>query len=72
MNPKKHLFFTNLQIIFIYFVKILSADGHTQLNVKTFTGRSACEVITAVVETIHTTQELTLEDTSLVPIFNEN
>jgi hypothetical protein len=57
MNPQKHLFFTNLPIILIYFVKILSADGHTQLKVKAFTGRSALKLTTAVVETTHTAQE---------------
>ena len=72
MNPKKHLSFTNLQIILIYFVKILSADGHTQLNVKTITGRSACEVITAVVETIHTAQEANVRGYKSSTLFNEN
>jgi hypothetical protein len=57
MNTKKHLFFRKLQISFIYFAKILSADGHTQLKVKAFTGRSALKLTTAVVETTHTAQE---------------
>ena len=53
MNPQNSY---KLTVNFIYFIKILSADGHIHF-VKTFTGRSGCEVITAVVETIHTAQE---------------
>ena len=71
MNPKKHLFFRKLQISFIYFVKILSADGHTQLNVKVFSGRSARELTTAVVETTHTAQEANTKGYESNTPFNE-
>ena len=72
MNPQKHLFFTNLPIILIYFVKILSADGHTQINVQAFTGRSALELTTAVVETTHTAQETNPRGYEPSTLFNEN
>lgn len=72
MNTKKHLFFRKLQIIFIYFVKILSADGDTLLNVKAFPGRSALELTTAVVATTHTAQEANSREYESSTLFNEN
>ena len=72
MNPTKHLFFTKLPIIFIYFVKILSADGHTQLNVRTFAGRSALEVITTVVETTYAAQDANTRGYKSSTLFNGN
>ena len=72
MDAKKHLFFTKLQISFIYFVKILSADEHTQLNVKGFKGRSALELTTVVVETIHPEQEVNVREYKSSTLFNEN
>jgi hypothetical protein len=72
MNTKKHLFCRKLQISFIYFVKILSADGHTQLKVKAFKGRSALELTTAVVATTHTAQEANTRGYESRTLFNEN
>ena len=72
MNTKKHLFFRKLQISIIYFVKIIDADGHTQINLKALTGRSALELTTAVVETTHTAQETNTRGYEPNTLFNEN
>ena len=71
MNTKKHLFFRKLQISFIYFVKILSADGDTLLNVEAFTGRSALELTTTAVETTNTAQEANTRGYESSTLFNE-
>jgi hypothetical protein len=45
---------------------------NTLLNVKAFTGRSALELTTAVVETTHTAQEANTRGYESSTLFNEN
>jgi hypothetical protein len=45
---------------------------HTQLNVETFTGRSALDLTAAVVETIHPEQEANVRGYKPSTLFDEN
>jgi hypothetical protein len=70
-SKKTSLFYKLTDHSYIFY-EILSANGHAQLNVKAFTGRSAREVTAAVVKTIHTAQEANVRGYKSSTLFNQN